>query len=74
MSSTSTIESYSEGIPRCTELQFADDTATTRAGAEDALHKYIEAAADFGLTVSTPKTKLMVSQVEERQQGSNPCG
>ena len=46
-----------------TELQFADDAAllaTTREGVEEALHKYMEAAADFGLTVSIPKT-LMVT-------------
>ena len=47
-----------------TELQFADDAAllsTTRKGAEDAIDKYIEVAAEFGLIVSIPKTKLMVT-------------
>ena len=47
-----------------TELQFADDAAllsTTRKGAEDAIDKYIEVVAEFGLTVSIPKTKLMVT-------------
>lgn len=49
---------------KLTELQFADDVAlpsTTRQGAEDAMVKYIEVAAEFGLTVSIPKTKLMVT-------------
>ena len=49
---------------RFTELQFADDAAllaTTRTGDEEGLHKCIEVAADFGLMVSTPKTKLMVT-------------
>ena len=44
-----------------TECQFADDTAllaTTREGAEQG---YMEVAQDFGLTVSTAKTKVMVS-------------
>ena len=47
-----------------TELQFADDVAllsTTRKNAEDAIDKYIEVAAELGLTVSIPKTKLMVT-------------
>ena len=60
---------------RFTELQFADDAAllaTTRDGAEDALRKYIKVAADFGRTVSIPKTKLVVSN--SKGQASNSCG
>ena len=41
--------------PKLTELQFADDAAllaTIRDGAEEALHKDIEVAGDFSLTVS----------------------
>ena len=46
------------------ECQFADDAAllaTTRSGAEQAILTYIEVAKAFGLTVSLPKTKLMVT-------------
>ena len=53
-----------------TECQFADDVAilaTSRAGAETALQGYIEVAQDFGLTVSIPKTNIMVSG---RHQGN----
>ena len=49
---------------RITELQFADDAAipaSTRTGVEEAARTYIDVAADFGLTVSVPKTKLMVT-------------
>ena len=47
-----------------TECQFADDAAllaTTRSGAEQAILIYINVAKAFGLTVSLPKTKLMVT-------------
>ena len=50
--------------PELTELQFADDAALnarTREGAEVAIQKYMEVASDFGLTVSVPKTKVLVS-------------
>ena len=46
---------------RLNELQFADDAAlltTTRSGAEKALQEYSHVAADFGLTVRMPKTKI----------------
>ena len=49
-----------------TECQFADDAAllaTTRIGAERAILTYIDVAKSFGLTVSLPKTKLMVTGV-----------
>ena len=58
-----------------TELQFADDAAlpaTTREGAEEALRKYIEVAGDFGLTVSVPKTKLMVTGREATDTDRTP--
>ena len=51
-------------VAKITEFQFADDTALlaiTRAGAEKALRQYMKVAEDFGLTVSTSKTKLMVA-------------
>ena len=47
-----------------TECQFADDAAllaTTQTGAERAMKEYLQVAEDFGLTVSIPKTKLMVT-------------
>ena len=47
-----------------TELQFADDAAllaSTREGAEEVARTYMEVASDLGLTVSVPKTKLMVT-------------
>ena len=46
------------------ECQFADDAtllATTRSGTEQAILSYIKVAKVFGLTVSLPKTKLMVT-------------
>ena len=49
---------------RFSELQFTEDTAllaTTKAGAEKALRNYTEVVADFGLTVSIPNTKLIVT-------------
>ena len=47
-----------------TKCQFADDVALlplTRLGAEKAITTYVDVSDDFGLTVSTPKTKLTVS-------------
>ena len=47
-----------------TECQFADYAAllaTTREGAEKAMEEYLRVAEDFGLSVSIPKTKLMVT-------------
>ena len=47
-----------------TDCQFADDAAilaSTRHGAEQAIMAYIDVAAKFGLTVSLPKTKLLVT-------------
>ena len=47
-----------------TECQFADDAAllaTTREGTERAMEEYLRVAEDFGLSVSIPKTKLMVT-------------
>ena len=65
-----------------TEFQFADDTAllaTTRAGAEGALHQYIGVAGDFDMLVSMSKTNLMVTGREVMTKdrvlihvGSNP--
>ena len=49
------------------ECQFADGTAvlvTTRHGAEQALLNYIKVARAFGMTVSLPKTKLIVTGYE----------
>ena len=73
---------HSEGISetqtrpcRFTELQFSVDTAllaTTRAGAEEALQKYIEVAADFGLMVSISKTKLIVTGRKETADDRAP--
>ena len=60
---------------RLTELQFADDAALlakTREGAENAIRMYMEVANDFGLSVSIPKTKLMVSGREARAEDSAP--
>ena len=60
---------------RLNELQFADDAAllaTTRSGAEKALQEYSHVAADFGLTVSMPKTKLMVSGREATEVDKAP--
>ena len=60
---------------RLTELQFADDAsllARTREGAEEAIHKYMEVASDFGLSVSVPKTKLMVSGREATAEDRAP--
>ena len=61
--------------PKLTELQFADDAAllaTTRDGAEEALHKDIEVAGDFSLTVSVPNTKLMVTGREATDTHRTP--
>ena len=59
---------------RLTELQFADAAllAKTREGTENAIHMYMEVANDFGLTVSIPKTKLMVSGREARAVDNAP--
>ena len=49
---------------RVTECQFADDgaiLASTRPGAEKAALVYQQTTRDFGLTVSIPKTKHMVT-------------
>ena len=49
---------------KVTECQFADDAAllaTTRDGANRSLQVYMQVAGDFGLTVSIPKTKVMVT-------------
>ena len=55
---------------KLTECQFADDAAllsSTRSGAETVAVEYQRSSSDFGLTVSVPKTKSMVtgSLVEE---------
>ena len=60
---------------RLTELQFADDAALltkTREGAENAIRMYTKVANDFGLSVSIPKTKLMVSDREARAEDNAP--
>ena len=52
---------------KLSELQFADNAALlarAREGAEATIQKYIEVTSDFGLTVSVPKTKLLVSDRE----------
>ena len=49
---------------KVTECQFADDgalLASTRPGAEKTAREYQQASRDFGLTVSIPKTKHMVT-------------
>ena len=49
---------------RMNECQFVDDAAllaTTCTGAEQAALSYVEVASAFGLTVSLPKTKLLVA-------------
>ena len=60
---------------RITECQFADDSAllaSTRSGAERLALGYQRTAGDFGLRVSLPKTKQMVTGrlVEEGDQES----
>ena len=48
---------------KLTECQFADDMAllaSTRLGAEEAIRSFSSVTKAFGLTVSIPKTKLMV--------------
>ena len=60
---------------KLTELQFADDAALlarTREGAEAAIQKYMEVASDFGLTVSVPKKKLLVSGREATAEDRAP--
>ena len=56
-----------------TECLFADDgvlLASSRTGAERAVMEYQQTASDFGLTMSNPKTKHMVTGrlVEERDK------
>ena len=49
---------------KITECQFADESAllaSTRAGAEKTALTYQQTNSDFGLTVSIPKTKHMVT-------------
>ena len=49
---------------KITECQFADDIAllaSTRTGAEKAALTYQQTNSDFGLTISIPKTKHMVT-------------
>ncbi len=49
---------------KLTECLFADDgaiLASTRLGAERAVTEFQSASKDFGLTVSIPKTKHMVT-------------
>ena len=60
---------------RITEYQFADNSAllaSTRSGAERSALGYQKTASDFGLRVSLPKTKQMVTGrlVEEGDQES----
>ena len=60
---------------RITECQFVDDSAliaSTRSGAERSALGYQRTASDFGLRVSLPKTKQMVTGrlVEEGDQES----
>ena len=62
--------SYSEDTrnadkTRFTELQFADDACSSTCYHKSRrlfISTYIEVASDFGLTVSIPKTKLMVTE------------
>ena len=60
---------------RVTECQFADDSAllaSTRSGAESAALGYQRTSSEFGLNVSLPKTKQMVTGrlVEESDRDS----
>lgn len=60
---------------KVTECQFADDAAllaTTRAGADRSLQEYMQVAEDFGLSVSIPKTKLMVTGREVTEEDRAP--
>ena len=60
---------------RLNECQFADDAAqlaTTRTGVEQALALYIEVATAFGLTVSLPKTKLLVTGYDVQEEDRAP--
>ena len=52
-----------------------DDTTllpNTIAGVEEALHRNIEVAADFGVSVSISKTKLMVTGREAAADDRTP--
>ena len=53
---------YTKNAQGCSlsDCQFAALLATTRDGAEKAIHAYIEVADAFGLSVSIQKTKLLV--------------
>ena len=58
---------------RVTECQFADDSALlaiTRSGAESSAIGYQQTSSEYGLKVSLPKTKQMVTgrMVEEGDQ------
>ena len=76
--------SYSEDTrnadkTRFTELQFADDTCSSTCYHKSRrlfISTYIEVAADFGLTVSIPKTKLMVTgrKATAEDRASIPVG
>ena len=58
-----------------TECQFADDAAllaTTREGAERAMEEYQRVAEGFGLSVSIPNTKLMVTGRETTEEDRAP--
>ncbi len=58
-----------------TECQFADDIAllaTTREGAEIASREYQSTARDFGLNVSTVKTKFMVVSCDVSEADLEP--
>ena len=60
---------------KVTECQFADDAAllaTTRDGANRSLQVYMRVAGDFGLTVSIPKTKVMVTGREVTEADRAP--
>ena len=62
---------------RLTECLFADDgalLATTRSGAERAVQMYQQVSRSFGMSVSIPKTKYMVTgrEVIEDDKGSIP--
>ena len=60
---------------KLTECQLADDAAllsSTRSGAERAAVKYERTSSDFGLTVSIPKTKHMVTGRLVEESDSEP--
>ena len=60
---------------RINECQFADDTAflaTMRPGAEQALKECAKTNTNFGLTVSTSKTKFMAVGREAKEEDREP--